>query len=181
MSPVGQLLIETITHTDPAIRDRSIHELVATASLPEKLQACANLEQFRRTRSNLYQRVRASLFLQALYRYDIQDAPGIRGSGLIPFAGFRNLMERRYEAAIAAFGETLRQEGPNGAICSALAQAYEQIAFQDLADQVRRSVRSCQGNRWMFRVGSADEHPLRLRPELLWRPSDEALFPILVE
>src|SRR5262249_54352385 len=75
----------------------------------------------------------------------------------------------------------LRQDGPNGTICRALAQAYEQIAFQDLADQVRRSVRNCQGNRWMFRVGSADEHPLRMRPELLLRPSEDALFPILVE
>ncbi len=121
------------------------------------------------------------MFLHALYRYEIQDSPEIRGSGLIPFAGFRDLMERRYEQAIAAFLETMRNEGPNGAICSALAQAYEQIAFQNLADQVRRSVRSCQGNRWMFRVGEADEHPLRIRPELLRRESDDALFPILVE
>ncbi len=181
MAPVGQLLIETITHADPAIRDRSIHELVATASVAETLQACARLEEFRRTRSNLYERVRASLFLHALYRYDLQDTPEIRPSGLIPFPGFRDLMERRYESAIAAFRQTLGQDGPNGAICSALAQAYEQIAFQDLADQVRRSVRSCPGNRWMFRVGSADEHPLRLHPQLLRRPSDDALFPILVE
>jgi galactokinase/mevalonate kinase-like predicted kinase len=181
MSPVGQLLIETITHHDPVIRDRSIHELVARASVAETLQACADLEQFRRVRTNLYERVRASLFLHALYRYHLQDSPEIRGSGLIPFAGFRDLMERRYESAIAGFGDALRKDGPNGAICSALAQAYEQIAFQDLADQVRRSVRSCQGNRWMFRVGSADEHPLRLRPELLRRPSEDALYPILVE
>ena len=75
----------------------------------------------------------------------------------------------------------MKHDGPSGAICSALAQAYEQIAFQTLADQVRRSVRSCQGNRWMFRVGGADEHPLRIHPRLLERESDEALFPILVE
>ncbi|HZW32689.1 MAG TPA: hypothetical protein VFF52_18395, partial [Isosphaeraceae bacterium] len=109
MAPVGQLLIETITHADPAIRDRSIHELVATASVAETLQACARLEEFRRTRSNLYERVRASLFLHALYRYDLQDTPEIRPSGLIPFPGFRDLMERRYESAIAAFRQTLGQ------------------------------------------------------------------------
>ena len=181
MSQVGQLLIETITHSDPAVRDRSVRELVATASLAEKLEACEELEQFRRTRNNLYERVRASLFLHALYRYEIQDAPAIRGSGLIPFPGFRDLMERRYEQAIAAFLEAMRQDGPSGAICSALAQVYEHIAFQNLADQVRRSVRSCRGNRWMFRVGGADEHPLRIHPELFRRESEDALFPILVE
>ncbi len=90
-------------------------------------------------------------------------------------------MERRYEQAIAAFLEAMRRDGPNGAISSALAQAYEHVAFQDLADQVRRSVRSCRGNRWMFRVGGVDEHPLRIHPVLLARESDDALFPILVE
>jgi galactokinase/mevalonate kinase-like predicted kinase len=181
LSPVGQLLIETITHSDPSVRDRSIRELVATASVDEKLRACEELEQFRRARENLYERVRASLFLHTLYRYEIQDALLAGGSGLIPFPGFRDLMERRYEQAIAAFREAMRQEGPSGAICSALAQAYEQIAFQNLADQVRRSVRSCQGNRWMFRVGGVDEHPLRVQPELFRRESEDALFPILVE
>ena len=61
----------------------------------------------------------------------------------------------------------MSQDGPSGTILSALARAYEQIAFQTLADQVRRSVRSCQGNRWMFRVGCAQEHPLRIQPRLL--------------
>jgi galactokinase/mevalonate kinase-like predicted kinase len=181
MSTAGQLLIETINRDDPAIRDRSARDLVADFGLAEKLRACEELEEFRRTRTNLYERVRASLFLHALYRYDIQDSAEVRGTGLIPFPGFQDLMERRYEQAIAAFLETMRRDGPNGAICSALAQAYEHIAFQDLADQVRRSVRSCRGNRWMFRVGGGDEHPLRIHPQLLARDSEDALFPILVE
>ncbi|MHB1558200.1 MAG: UTP--glucose-1-phosphate uridylyltransferase [Isosphaeraceae bacterium] len=181
MSTPGQLLIETITQADPAVRDRSARDLVAGTDLAEKLRACEMLEQFRRTRTNLYERVRAALFLHALYRYDIQEAAEIRGTGLIPFAGFQDLMERRYEQAIAAFHESMRSQGPNGAVASALAAAYEHVAFQDLADQVRRSVRSCRGNRWMFRVGGVDEHPLRIRPELLARPTDDGLFPILVE
>ena len=37
------------------------------------------------------------------------------------------------------------------------------------------------GNRWMFRVGQADEHPIRLHPRLLGRESAASLFPILVE
>jgi galactokinase/mevalonate kinase-like predicted kinase len=92
-----------------------------------------------------------------------------------------DLMERRYEQAITSFRRAMEDDGADGAICSALAQAYDQIAFQTLADQVRRSVRSCQGNRWMFRIGGVDEHPLRIHPRLLARESDDALFPILVE
>ena len=80
-------------------------------------------------------------------------------------------MERRFEQAIASFRAAQGRHGPNGAIASALAQAYEQITYQTLADQVRRSVRSCPGNRWMFRVGQADEHPIRLHPRLLERES----------
>ena len=181
MSQVGRLLIETITDSDPAIRDRSVRDLTARAGLAEKLEACRELEEFRRTRHNLYERVRASLFLHALYRYGIQEDPSIRASGLIPFTGFMNLMERRYEQAIAEFLEAIKRDGPSGTVASALARAYEQVAFQTLADQVRSSVRSCQGNRWMFRVGSADEHPLRIHPRLLVRELDDGLFPVLVE
>jgi UTP--glucose-1-phosphate uridylyltransferase len=181
MSQVGRMLIETIVATDPLVRDRSARELARRVSLAEKLEACRELEEFRRTRENLYERVRASLFLHALYRYEIQEDPALRGSGLIPFSGFTHLMDRRYEQAIAEFLDAMARDKPGGALASALARAYEQIAFQTLADQVRSSVRSCQGNRWMFRVGCADEHPLRIAPQLLAREPDLALFPILVE
>jgi len=181
MSHLGELLIETITHSDAAIRNRSVRDLAARAAVAEKLEACEELERFRGNRPNLYERVRASLVLHAIYRYEIQDQPTIRESGLIPFGGFVDLMERHYERAIATFRDAMNRAGPNGAICSALAQAYEQVAFQNLADQVRRSVRSCQGNRWMFRVGHADEHPLRIHPSLLMRDPDSSLFPILTE
>ena len=181
MPGLGRLLTETITHSDPAIRDRSVRELAASAGIAEKLEACRELEEFRRSTQNLYERVRASLFLHALYRFDIQEHESTRGSGLIPFSGFIHLMERRYEQAIAEFLEAMKRDGCSGTIASALARAYEQIAFQTLADQVRSSVRSCQGNRWMFRVGCADEHPLRIAPQLLVRESELGLFPILVE
>ena len=64
---------------------------------------------------------------------------------------------------------------------SALAEAYHRLGFQTLADQVRRSVRSVRGNQWMFRVGHPADQPLRVRPELLRRPSPGAPFPILRE
>ena len=181
MASLGATLIETITSSAPEIRDRPMRNLVAGASLAEKLQACEDLDRFRREGDNLYHRVRASLFLHALHRYEIQDAPSVRSTGLVPFDGFMDLMERRYEQAITAFRRVMSNGGPNGAISSALAQAYEQIAFQTLADQVRRSVRSCAGNRWMFRVGGVDEHPLRIAPRLLERASEDGLYPILTE
>jgi galactokinase/mevalonate kinase-like predicted kinase len=181
MASPGKILIETITSDEPGLRDRSARALISGTSLAEKLQACEELERFRQRSDNLYERVRACLFLQAIYRYDIQEDPSLRPTGLIPFDGFMDLMERRYEQAITSFRRAMDGDAPNGAICSALAQAYDQIAFQTLADQVRRSVRSCQGNRWMFRIGGVDEHPLRIHPRLLARESDDALFPILVE
>lgn len=181
MSTLGQVLIDTITSADPRLRDRSVQELTHGASTRDLLKACDGLETFRQASENLYERVRASMFLHAVYRYKVQDSPEIRDTGLIPFEGFKDLMERRFEQAIASFRGVMVREGPSGAVASALAQAYEQVTFQTLADQVRRSVRSCQGNRWMFRVGSPDEYPMRIHPRMLERASAESLFPILVE
>ncbi len=181
MPALGEILIETITATDPARRDRGLAELACAGSLHEKLEACRALEVFRKRSENLYERVRATLFLHALLRFHIEDDPGLHATGLIPFEGFVELMERRGEQAIGRFWTTLDREGPGAPICGALAQAYEQAAFQTLADQVRRSVRGCAGNRWMFRVGDVSEHPLRIHPALLARESDDGPFPILVE
>src|SRR5204863_5505325 len=64
---------------------------------------------------------------------------------------------------------------------SALSTAYHGLAFQTLADQVRRSVRSVRGNQWMFRTGHISDHPLRIRPELLQRSGSDTPFPILRE
>jgi len=174
-------LIETITGDDPAVRDRSIGDLLAGRSTAEVLGLAEGLEAFRVDSKNLYQRVRASMFLHAIYRYRVQDAPDVPSGGTIPFAGFTDLMERRFEQAIAAFRRSIGRDGINGSVASALAQGYERITYQTLADQVRRSVRSCQGNRWMFRVGGVDEHPIRIHPRLLEREADDGLFPILVE
>ncbi|WP_169981190.1 UTP--glucose-1-phosphate uridylyltransferase [Tautonia rosea] len=174
-------LIETITSTDPELRDRSLQSLITGDSTVQILSHCEELERFRRRSTNLYERVRASLFLHTLYRYILQEASDLPSTGWIPVEGVDDLMQRRFEQAISSFRSAMHRDGPNGTIASALARAYEEIALQTLADQVRRSVRSCQGNRWMFRVGSAHEHPLRLHSRLLDREGDEQLFPILVE
>ena len=66
-------------------------------------------------------------------------------------------------------------------MCSAFAAAYRGLAFKTLADQVRQSVRSLRGNRWMSRIGHPLDYPLSVRPELLHRSGDSAPFPILKE
>ena len=174
-------LIETITSPDPLARDRSIQDLLAGLSTADVLRACDELETFRRDSRNLYERVRASIFLHAIYRYRLQDSADLPSGGVIPFDGFVDLMERRFEQAVASFRAAVRRDGPNGSILSALAQVYERITYQTLADQVRRSVRGARGNRWMFRVGQVSEHPIRVHPKLLERTSDDGLFPILIE
>ena len=96
----------------------------------------------------------------------------------IPFAGYSNLLKRRFEEAIDLFLAAQAARGPSAAISSALAAGYRSLAFQTLADQVRRSVRSVRGNQWMFRTGHPADYPLRLRPELL---DGAPVFPILRE
>jgi galactokinase/mevalonate kinase-like predicted kinase len=174
-------LIETITSPEPSVRDRSIQDLLAGLSTADLLRTCDELETFRRDSPNLYERVRASIFLHSIYRYRLQDSSDVPSGGVIPFEGYVDLMERRFEQAITAFRAAVERDGPNGSILSALAQVYERITYQTLADQVRRSVRSAMGNRWMFRVGQVTEHPIRVHRRLLERSSDDGLFPILIE
>ncbi len=173
--------IETILGAEAESRNRPFRAICDTMSIPELQQACEELEIFRRQSSNLYERVRATLFLYAAYRLYLSEAAEFSATGPIPYRGFADLLERRFEEAIACFQEAVRQEGPSGSLFSALAEAYHHLSFQTLTNQVRRSVRASRGNQWMFRVGHPADHPLRLRHELLRRPEGSALHPILAE
>jgi hypothetical protein len=173
-------LIETITSADPTIRNQSLDSVCRTASREQLVAACAELDAFRRRSDNLYERVRALFFLYAIHRFHLPVKPGVRRRGLIPFQGFKHLLNRRFAEAIEEFLSVQKIEGPGDPISSALAAAYQRLAFQTLADQVRRSVRSVRGNQWMFRMGHPADHPLRLRPELLRRDADGS-YPILRE
>jgi galactokinase/mevalonate kinase-like predicted kinase len=174
-------LLAAVSGSDPTMRDRAIRDLTADLDTAGLLAACDELEKFRGSAENLYERVRAAMVLHALYRYRLQESPDLPATGVIPHAGVSDLLERRFEEAIARFRAAIAREGPNGALASALAHAYEEISYQTLADQVRRSVRGCAGNRWMFRVGAPEEHPMRLVPALLERDGPDALFPLLAE
>ena len=180
-------LLSLITSPDAKIRDRSLDDFVAKATRDELLAECAALDAFRRESDNLYHKVRALFFLYALHRFHLPERLStIRHPSsdiphsLIPFHGFEHLLARRFEEAIEVFTTAQREHGASDSLCSALAAAYHRLAFQTLADQVRRSVRTVRGNQWMFRMGHPKDQPLRFRPELL-RRADDGSFPILRE
>jgi hypothetical protein len=173
------MLIEIITSSDPTTRNRSLDTFCRSATTAQLLHECGALDQLRRTSANLYERVRACFFLYAIYRFYLPGRPEIAVSGRVPYVGFVHLLNRRFEQAITVF-LAAHQTQPSETIASALATAYHQLAFQTLADQVRRSVRSVRGNQWMFRVGHPLDQPLRLRDELRTMQSN-GLFPVLHE
>jgi hypothetical protein len=170
-----------ITSTEATVRNEALDPFCRQASAEELLAACADLDTFRRGCDNLYERVRALFFLYAIHRFHLPGKAGITAAGRVPFEGYRLLLIRRFDEAINGFLTEQKARGPSDALSSALAAAYHQLAFQTLANQVRRSVREVGGNQWMFRVGHPADHPLRIRPELLRRPTANAPFPILRE
>lgn len=178
-SPMGEL-VSIITASDPDHRNRSLDAFCRGATRDALLAECADLDRFRRESDNLYERVRALFFLYGIYRFHLPFRPDVQGRGLVPYDGYVNLLERRFEEAIDVFLAAQVEQGINAGVSSALAAAYHSLAFQTLADQVRRSVRSEWGNRWMFRTGHPADQPLRIRPELLKR-DEFGLFPILRE
>ncbi len=176
-------LVQIITSKDPAVRDTPLQAALSGCSASALVDACEALEAFRVSCENLYERARALFFLAAIHRFHLPAALASQAGalkGLIPFEGYEQLLQRRFSEAINIFRGHQQAEGATDSISSALAAAYQRLAFQTLADQVRRSVRSVRGNQWMFRMGHPEDHPLRIRPELLQRGVD-GTFPILRE
>lgn len=164
-------LIDLITATNPATRDQNLDDLCARMTLRELQAECAALDVFRRARENLYERVRGLFFLYAIHRFHlIPRLEQARAKGaMIPHDGHAKLLDRQFDGAIDIFLLAQKQAGPSEAISSALAAAYHRLAFQTLANQVRRSVQSVPGNQWMFAPMRVEEHPLKIAPALLGR------------
>ncbi len=169
-----------ITATEPAVRNLPLDAFCRRATTEQLLAEAAELERHRHLSENLYERVRALFFLYAIHRFHLAARPETGGRTLIPFSGYDKLLRRRYEEAIGVFLAASAADGPSHGLSSALAAAYRGLAFQTLADQVRRSVRSVRGNQWMFRTGHPADYALRIRPELLRRDTSQP-FPILHE
>lgn len=174
-------LLSIITATDPALRNRSLDAECRQLSLDQLLAECRELDEFRRRCDNLYDRVRAIFFLYAIHRFHLPNRLAGRESGRIPFGGYEHMLNRRYPEAIEVFLASLAADGPSVSLSSALGEAYHRLAFQTLADQVRRSVRTVRGNQWMFRAGHPADVPLRIRPELLQILQSTSSYPVLRE
>ena len=174
-------LVDIILSDENEVRNRSLDSVCSGAELETLLGHCQDLDHFRRQEDNLYHRVRALFFLSAIYRYHLPKQLNATQSGYIPYTGYEHLLSRRFVEAIDSFLMTQGDQGPCDGVASALAQAYHQLAFQTLADQVRRSVRTVKGNQWMFRLGHPAEQPLRIRPEILKPHPDTGAMPILRE
>ena len=127
-------LVQLITSPDPAVRNQSLDAVCRAASVPELLAECAELEAFRHRSENLYERVRALLFLYAIHRFHLPLKPAVHTRTLISFHGYTQLLQRRFEEAIATFLKAQAADGPSDPISSALAVAYQRLALQTLAD-----------------------------------------------
>ena len=174
-------LLKVITSDDPEERNQSLDRLCAGLNADELLASCDELDEFRRRCENLYERVRALFFLYAIYRFHLPQNLAGRESGRIPFVGYEQLLNRRFPEAIDSFLAAQSSDGPTVTLTSALAEAYHRLAFQTLANQVRRSVRTVRGNQWMFRTGHPADVPLRVRDELTKIDSTHRCYPSLRE
>lgn len=175
------VFIETITSVEPSKRNRSFFEISRKMTAKELWKELRELDEFRKNTSSLYDKVRAILFLYAGCRFFLMENKETPAIGKISYAGFEDLLSRRFEHAISSFLKELEENGPNAALFSALADSYHHLSFQILADQVRKSVRSSKGNQWMFRVGHSEEHPIRIHPRLLQREEHSIFYPVLHE
>jgi hypothetical protein len=174
-------LLDIITSPDAIVRNRSLDAACDGMTRDELLHECQQLEGYRRQCENLYDRVRSLFFLYAIHRFHLPKQLAGRESGGIPYHGYEHMLNRRYPEAIDVFLTRLNADGPSGSLSSALGEAYHRLAFQTLADQVRRSVRTVRGNQWMFRTGHPADVPLRIRSELLAIDENTNGYPILRE
>ena len=173
-------LIKIITSDIPRVRNQSLDSICDDADLKGLLKHCKELDQFRRDSNNLYHQVRALFFIAAIFRYHIPPKLSRDNNGRISFPGYELLLERRFGEAIDRFLLELDEAEVNDGIASALSQAYHQLAFQTLANQVRKSVRTVRGNQWMFRIGHTNDHPLEIHSQLKTK-LESGRFPILCE
>ena len=174
------VLVNIITTKTHGVRNQSVDTFCRKMNSAQLLQECESLEKLRHTNENLYEKVRALFFLYDIHRFHLPFRPEINDKTLIPYEVNEHILNRRFEEAIDLLKKKQMNSGISMGLSSAFAEAYKKLAFQTLADQVRRSVRSIRGNQWMFRIGHPSDHPLRISKELLRKRSEE-LYPLLHE
>src|SRR5918993_5899981 len=100
---MADTLINIIVSGDQGVRNRALEAAVVGMSTRQLLDECDALDQFRRTSTNLYERVRGLFFLYAIHRFHLPLKQGVSTRGLIPFDGYNHLLSRRFEEAIDVF------------------------------------------------------------------------------
>lgn len=176
-----KLLVSVITSDDAITRNQSLSELCSPLSIDELLEQAKELEAFRYTEDSLFLKVRALFFLQAIHRYHLPAREGFKNQAHLSYEAHEYMLERRFEEAIRVLLAKMATDGANDSISSSLAHAYHSLAFQTLADQVRQTVRSTSGNKWIFRMGHSLDHPLSILPELIQKTGTNQVYPILKE
>ena len=96
-------LTDIITAADTEVRNRSLDAVCERLAVDALLAECEALEHFRRSSSNLYERVRALFFLYAIHRFHMPLRKEAQQRALIPFAGYERILNRRFEEAIEIF------------------------------------------------------------------------------
>ncbi|MBI5049837.1 MAG: UTP--glucose-1-phosphate uridylyltransferase [Nitrospirae bacterium] len=172
-------LIETITSEDISLRNRSIDSLLKNKNTDELLKSAEELEDFRKTVNNLYHKVRASLFLFVIYRFYLQENKEIKPEGRIPFEGVKAALDRNFEESINIYlKDVMKNRNLNGAVCSAIAHSYYQLAFKYLVDQVRLSISQCNENFYLFNTHGLENYPYSVLPELTIPDAGTGLYPV---
>jgi hypothetical protein len=164
---VKNRLLEILNAETSPLRDLSLKDACDGASTAQLLDACATLDSAWRHEENLYRRVRTLLFLSSMQRFSLPASCGLPAQGTMPSQAVELLNQRRFADSIDCCLAHQLRDGPSEALGSILAAAYRALAFDTLAQQVRNSVQSVAGNRWMFEHSDGRTHPHAVRPELL--------------
>jgi len=174
-------VIETIVSDDQDVRNRSIQEMLSGHSTKQLLAIARELESFRKRSDNLYQRVRASLFLFFLYRFYLIGRNDVEPLGRIHYHGVQYSLDRKFEHALGVFLQNLDQNGHNEHVYSALADVYHKLAFEYLIDQVHASIKSSRGNGILFSADSLEKYPFSAPARVTRREPWTGLYPIIFE
>lgn len=175
---MSNLLIETILSGSDSDRNRSIESLLYGYNSDDLLNTAIELESFRKASKNLYQHVRASLFLFFIYRFRLLNEPLFSRSGKPPAEGIRAASEGDYERSIDIYLKEIKDNEVNSCLISAIAESYHKIGFKYLLDQVKLSISHCKENFHLFNINGLDDYPYTSPAELTVPDTDTGLYPL---
>ncbi len=176
---MSNVLVETIVSEDEAVRHRSIDSLLHDKDRGQILKLAGELEAFRTSSDNLYHKVRASLFLFAIYRFHLMRDRKTPGQGKIPSDGVKAAFARDFEKSIAVYLREINDKGVrNRTVFSAVADAYYKLSFKYLIDQVKLSISRRRENHHLYNIDSPDEYPFSV-PAVMTAPDPvTGLYPV---